>query len=119
MIINLFDLDILKIMRISPIRLYVNGPPKFDTIIRNQNNLKKGIYLIKFELIKNLREWERSYIIFAPINIAELLKPCEIIVTMAPSIPHLFNKYSEIITKDICTIDEYAIITFISLLTIQ
>jgi hypothetical protein len=43
-------------------------------------------------------------------------KPCAIIIIIAPPIPHEYKDRTPTIIKAICTTDEYAIITFISLI---
>ena len=66
-------------------------------------------------LIKYLREWDRSYIIFAPANIAEEQNPWAIMIIIPPSPPIGNSERKPMITKDMCTTDEYAITTLISL----
>jgi len=45
--------------------------------------------------------------------------PCANIIIIAPLIPHEYNDNTPIIIKAICTTEEYAIITFISLIIRQ
>ena len=62
-----------------------------------------------------LREWERSYIIFAHENIPDEHTPCANIIIMVPWILHKFLDKILTIIRAMWTTDEYAIITFISL----
>lgn len=95
-----------KISRISPSRLYVKGPPKFATININHNILKNGQYMRNPVLIKYLRECDRSYIIFAPANIAEEQNPWAIMIIIPPSPPIGNSERKPMITNDMCTTDE-------------
>jgi len=85
------------------------------TINKNHNIEKKGIKFLYPEFNKNLRECDRSYIIFAPLNIPEETKPWLNIIIIAPFNPHKDKEINPTITNAIWTIEEYAIITFISL----
>ena len=85
------------------------------TIYVNHIIEKNGIKFLCPEFNKNLRECERSYIIFAPLNIPDETKPWLSIIIIAPLSPHNDNLSRPTITNDMCTIEEYAIITFISL----
>ena len=51
----------------------------------------------------------------APANSPEEQIPWAIIIIIAPSLPHSPPINTPTITKDMCTIEEYAIITFMSL----
>jgi len=97
----------------------VKGPPKLATIKINQIILNILLLLSKPELKKNLREWLRSYIMFAAANIPEEQIPCANIIIITPSNPHLVRLKAPIITSAIWTTEEYAITTFISLWTRQ
>jgi len=111
--------DKFKIRITSPKRLYVKGPPKLATIKINQKILNNLLLFNNPELKKNLREWLRSYIIFAPANIPEEHTPCANIIIITPSSPHLVSLKTPAITRAIWTTEEYAITTFISLCTTQ
>jgi len=74
----------LIINKISPNKLYVNGPPKLAIHNKNQNEDIAGnrFNLALFSII--LREWERSYIILAQENIPEEHTPWASIIIIVP-----------------------------------
>lgn len=88
-------------------------------ISKNQIKDKYGENLKLPPLKKYLRECERSYIIFAPKNIPEEQTPWATIIIMPPSTPHALIEISPTIIKAICTTEEYAINTFMSLFIIH
>jgi len=112
-------LDKLIIKIISLSKLYEKGPPKLDIISMNQTieNLEENLKLPPLK--KYLREWDRSYKILAPKNIPEEQTPCAIITIIPPSIPHVLMEKNPTIINAICTTDEYAITTFMSLVITQ
>lgn len=61
-----FIAAIFIINKISPSKLMVKGPPKLAIISRNQYVENLGESAILPEFIKYLREWLRSYMVFAP-----------------------------------------------------
>jgi len=110
-------LIVLKLMinKISPNKFKVKGPPKFAIHKRNQNEDIIG-NRFKFALFNMiLREWERSYIMFAHENMPEEQIPCANIIIILPRILQKFFDRILIIINAIWTTEEYAIITFISL----
>jgi len=93
----------------------VKGPPKFAIHKRNQ---KEDIIGNKFRfalLSIILRECERSYIMLAQENIPEEHTPCANIIIILPKILQKFFDKIFTIIRAMCTTEEYAIITFISL----
>lgn len=68
-------LPIILIIKISLNKLIVKGPPKFKTTSKNHiililgNSLNKPLFKIE------LRECDRSYIIFAPANMPGDVNP--------------------------------------------
>jgi len=117
---SIFDrLDKLIIKIISLNKLYEKGPPKLDIININQTIENLGENLKFLPLKKYLREWDRSYKILAPKNIPEEQDPCAIITIIPPSTPHVLIEKNPAIISAICTTDEYAITTFISLVMTQ
>jgi len=93
----------------------VKGPPKFAIHKRNQNEdiIGNKFNFALFNII--LREWERSYIIFAQENIPEEQIPWANIIIILPRRLQKFLDKILIIINAIWTTEEYAIITFISL----
>ena len=107
--------DKFRISRISPNKLYVKGPPKLATIKTNHTILNIALLFNRPELKKNLRECLRSYIILAAANIPDEQTPWASIIIRTPSNPHFVNLNLPAITSAMCTTEEYAITTFISL----
>ena len=108
-------IELLELIRkISLIRLMVNGPPKLDIINKNQKIEMAGCVDILPLLIKALRECLRSYIILAHENIPGEVKPWHNITRIRPTNPCEDASIEHTNTSLICTTDEYAIITFIS-----
>ena len=110
-------LTVLKLIinKISPNKFKVKGPPKFAIHKRNQNEdiIGNKFNFALFNII--LREWERSYIIFAQENIPEEQIPWANIIIILPRRLQKFLDKILIIINAIWTTEEYAIITFISL----
>jgi len=109
----------LIINNTSPKRLNVKGPPKLATINKNQKIDKEGIKLRPPLLRTKDREWDRSYIRFARANIPDEHTPCAIMIIIPPASPHIPNLNTPAIIKAMCTTEEYAIITLISLITVH
>jgi len=93
-------------MIISLNKLIVKGPAKFITISINHNAVKRGIALKSPLLPKRLRVCLRSYIMLAPLNIPEDVKPWAIIIHMAPATPILLTLINIIITILMWTTEE-------------
>lgn len=79
----------------------MKGPPKLATIKINQIILNILLLLSRPELKKKLREWLRSYIIFAAANIPEEQIPCANMIIITPSNPHLVRLKTPTITSAI------------------
>lgn len=107
-----------EIIRISLNKLIVNGPAKFKTINKNHIILKKGIVLNTPLFLTKLRVCLRSYIILAPLNIPEEVKPWAIIIQIPPTTPILLILINTTITILMWTTEEYAMATFISVIRI-
>merc|ERR1719186_2208359 len=101
---NTLDIPItLTISKISPIKFNVKGPPKLPTIKINHRALMVGTRF-KYPLLSiSLREYLRSYIIFACANIPDEPAPCAIIIIIPPSTPHLFEDKNPAITNAMWT----------------
>jgi hypothetical protein len=108
----------LRIRIISPTRLKVKGPPKLATMSKNQSIANIGEVANPPPFIKYLRECDRSYMVLAPKNIPDEQTPCASIIITPPSIPQVLKDMAPTITSDICTTEEYAITTFMSLFSI-
>ena len=92
------------------------GPPKLNTQAINQNmeSLLFMLILPLFNII--LREWDPRYIILQIKNIQEDTNPCEISIIGMASMPIIPLDRIDTIGIVMCTTEEYAIITLISLL---
>jgi len=103
--INLMEFKLI-ISKISPNKLYVKGPPKFAIHNKNQNLDITGNKFSLALLSMILREWERSYIIFAQENIPEEHSPWANIIIIVPFILQKFFDSRLVIIKAMWTTDE-------------
>jgi len=103
--INLIEFKLI-ISKISPNKFKVKGPPKLAIHNKNQNLDIMGNRLSLALFIIILREWDRSYIILAQLNIPEEQIPCATIIIILPVRLQKFKDKILIIIKAMWTTDE-------------
>lgn len=104
---------------ISAMRLHEGGAAMLAAHMINHIIDIEGMAILSPLFIKSLRELDIEYDISAEANKADLNSPWEIIIAIAPQIPHGIFARIPAITSLICPTDEYAIRDLISCCRVQ